>query len=44
MLHRYTHTQLAIELLVLVGWVVVLFAACRAAFALGLRRYGAYGG
>jgi ABC-2 type transport system permease protein len=44
MLHRYSHAQLALELAVLVGWVVVLFIACRTAFALGLRRYGAYGG
>jgi ABC-2 type transport system permease protein len=44
MLHRYSHAQLAFELCILVGWVVALFAACRIAFALGLRRYGAYGG
>jgi len=44
MLGRYDHTQLGFELLELVGWVVVLFIACRMAFALGLRRYGAYGG
>ncbi len=44
MLGRYNHTQLGFELLELVGWVIVLFIACRTAFALGLRRYGAYGG
>jgi ABC-2 type transport system permease protein len=44
MLGRYNHTQLGFELLELVGWVVILFIACRTAFALGLRRYGAYGG
>ncbi len=44
MIKGYSHSELAFELLVLVGWVVVFFIACRTAFALGLRRYGAYGG
>lgn len=44
MLHRYTHAELARELLIELGWVLVLFAANRIAFARGVRRYGAFGG
>jgi ABC-2 type transport system permease protein len=44
MLGRYSHAQLARELLVELGWVIALFAANRFAFARGVRRYGAFGG
>jgi ABC-2 type transport system permease protein len=44
MLHRYSHAQLAQELLIELGWVIALFAANRFAFARGVRRYGAFGG
>ena len=44
MLQRYTHAELARELLIELAWVVALFAANRLAFARGVRRYGAFGG
>jgi len=44
MLQRYTHTELARELLIELGWVLALFAANRIAFARGVRHYGAFGG
>jgi ABC-2 type transport system permease protein len=44
MLGRYTHAELARELLVEFVWIVMLLLANRAAFASGVRRYGAYGG
>jgi ABC-2 type transport system permease protein len=44
MLHRYTHAELARELLIELGWVLALFAANRIAFARGVRHYGAFGG
>ena len=36
--------ELARELLIEAAWIVVLLLANRAAFARGVRRYGAYGG
>lgn len=44
MLDRYTHAELARELLIEASWIVVLLAANRVAFARGVRRYGAFGG
>ncbi len=44
MLGRYTHAQLANELLIALAWIVMLSIANRVAFARGVRRYGAYGG
>lgn len=43
-LERYTWDALVRELLIEVLWVLGLLAACRWAFARGLKRYGAYGG
>ena len=44
MLHRYTHAQLAQELLIELAWVIGLFALNRFAFNRGVRHYGAFGG
>jgi ABC-2 type transport system permease protein len=44
MLHKYTHAELAQELLVAVGWIVVLIALNRLVFLRGVRRYSAFGG
>lgn len=44
MLGRYTHAQLAQELIQAVLWIVIFFALNRIAFTRGVRRYGAYGG
>ena len=44
MLGRYTHAELVRELLIEAAWIVMLLLANRAAFARGVRRYGAYGG
>lgn len=44
MLGRFTHAQLAQELLIELIWVIALFAANRIAFARGVRHYGAFGG
>lgn len=41
---RFTHAELAEELLVEVAWIVVLLIANRVAFQRGVRRYGAFGG
>lgn len=41
---RYTHDELARELLREAGWVIALLIANRIAFARGVRRYGAFGG
>lgn len=44
MLDRYTHAELARELMIEASWIVALLAANRLAFARGVRRYGAFGG
>ncbi len=44
MLGRYSHEELAVELGIELAWVAVLFILTRAAFARGVRRYGAFGG
>jgi ABC-2 type transport system permease protein len=44
MLGRYSHAELAHELLIELGWIAALLAANRLAFARGVRRYGAFGG
>jgi ABC-2 type transport system permease protein len=44
MLGRFTHAELARGLLIELGWVIVLLAANRIAFARGVRRYSAFGG
>lgn len=44
MLGRYSHSELALELVLEVAWIAVLLLANRAAFARGVRRYGAFGG
>lgn len=44
MLGRYDHSQLGQELVIEAFWALVLFAACRVAYARGVRRYGAFGG
>ena len=45
MLGKYnTHDQLLIELAIELVWVIVLFVLCRVTLALGVRRYGAFGG
>ncbi|MGH7200114.1 MAG: ABC transporter permease, partial [Planctomycetaceae bacterium] len=44
MLGRYTHEELAWQLAMEAVWIVALLAANRAAFARGVRRYGAFGG
>jgi ABC-2 type transport system permease protein len=44
MLGRYSHAELAMELAVELGWVLVLFVTCRVMFARGVRRYSAFGG
>lgn len=41
---RYSHQELAVELTVEAGWIVLLLVANRVAFARGVRRYGAFGG
>ncbi|MFV0445905.1 MAG: ABC transporter permease [Planctomycetaceae bacterium] len=43
-LGRYSPAELPRELLLEFVWVVTLFAACRIAFARGVRRYSAFGG
>lgn len=43
-LPRYSHHELAVELGVEAGWIVLLLVANRVAFARGVRRYGAFGG
>jgi ABC-2 type transport system permease protein len=44
MLGKYTHAELAAGLATAAAWVVVLAGLNRLVYALGLRRYGAYGG
>jgi ABC-2 type transport system permease protein len=44
MLGRHAPRQLAINLAVECGWVLLLFIANRVAFTRGVRRYGAFGG
>lgn len=44
MLKPYTQAELAQELLVAFGWILLLLAANRVMFARGVRRYGAFGG
>lgn len=44
LLEKYTHQQLAVELLQGFAWVAVLFALNRLALAHGIKRYSAYGG
>ncbi len=44
MLGKFSHAELARELLIEAAWVVALFGAARLAFARGVRRYSAYGG
>jgi len=43
-LGRYSHHELARELLIELGWVIALLIANRVAFVRGVRRYGAFGG
>jgi ABC-2 type transport system permease protein len=43
-LGRYDHAQLARELLLAAGWILLLLVANRVAFARGVRRYAAFGG
>jgi ABC-2 type transport system permease protein len=43
-LGRYDDAELVRELLLEAGWIIVLFIACRVAFARGVRRYAAFGG
>lgn len=43
-LGRYDHAELARELLLEAGWIVLLLIANRIAFARGVRRYAAFGG
>jgi ABC-2 type transport system permease protein len=43
-LGRFDHAELASELLIAAGWVVVLLIANRVAFSRGVRRYSAFGG
>lgn len=43
-LGRYDNAQLARELLLEAGWIILLFIANRVAFARGVRRYAAFGG
>lgn len=44
MLNRYTHAELARHLVLELGWVLLLYVACRWTFKQGVRRYGAFGG
>jgi len=44
MLGRYTHEELVRELIMAIGWVLILTVASRVMFARGVRRYGAFGG
>ena len=44
MLGRYSHAEMAHELLVALAWVVGLLLLNRIAFARGVKRYGAFGG
>ncbi|MCA9112005.1 MAG: ABC-2 family transporter protein [Planctomycetaceae bacterium] len=44
MLGRYTHAELAEQLLIELAWVVALLLLNRLAFQRGVRRYGAFGG
>ncbi len=44
MLGKYTHAEMAHELLIELAWIVALLALNRIAFARGVRRYGAFGG
>ncbi|MBX3436678.1 MAG: ABC-2 family transporter protein [Planctomycetaceae bacterium] len=44
MLGRFTHSELAHELLIGLVWVIGLVMMNRIAFARGVRRYGAFGG
>ena len=44
MLNKYSRPELAMHLLVALGWIAVLLAANRILFARGVRRYGAFGG
>ena len=44
MLGRYSGPELATHLTIELGWILVLLAANRVAFARGVRRYGAFGG
>jgi ABC-2 type transport system permease protein len=43
-LQRYSHEELARELVLELGWIVGLTFVCRVAFARGVRRYSAFGG
>lgn len=43
-LGRFDHAELVRELVLEFGWIVVLLALNRVAFARGVRRYGAFGG
>lgn len=43
-LQRYSHSELARELLLQLAWIVALTLLCRVAFARGVRRYSAFGG
>lgn len=44
LLGRYSHQELAQELAIEFGWIIVLLIANRIAFERGVRRYGAFGG
>jgi ABC-2 type transport system permease protein len=44
MLDRYTHAELARELVQCAVWIGIFLALNRIVFARGVRRYGAFGG
>lgn len=44
MLGRFSSTELAVHLSAATAWILVLWLVNRVMYALGLRRYGAYGG
>ena len=44
LLEKYSHQQLAMELIQGFAWVAILFVLNRLALTYGLKRYSAYGG
>lgn len=43
-LGKVEESRIVVELLIELGWIVVLLIACRVAYARGLKRYSAFGG